>query len=140
MLSVTTRPPFCIVRLSGSAPRLPMSCALFRYPDMISFLRSPRFGKAVGTTPASFPRVRSEGTGRVTARPRDPLSGAGAKRHGGGASRRRFAWRSGDAEAGMRLVQTAWPEGTGAGSVCMRINLLFCWFRFSFVSYDNIDG
>jgi hypothetical protein len=40
----------------------------------------------------------------------------------------------------MGLVQTAWPEGTGAGSVCLRINFLFCCSRFSFVSYDNIDG
>ena len=40
----------------------------------------------------------------------------------------------------MGLVQTAWPEGTGAGSVFIRINFLFCGFRFSFVSCDNIDG
>jgi hypothetical protein len=107
-----------------------MSCALFRYPDMISFPSFTPFGKAVGTAPASFPRVRSEGTGRVAARPRAPLSGAGAKRHGGGASQRRFARRSGDAEAEMGLVQTASPEGTGAGSVSMRINFLFCCSRY----------
>jgi hypothetical protein len=33
--------------------------------------------------------------------------------------------RSGDADAGTGLVQTAWPEGTDAGSVCVRIILLF---------------
>src|ERR1051326_7226388 len=75
---------------------------------MVSFLRSPRFGKAAGTTPASFPRVRSEGTGRVPARPRAPLSGAGAKRHGGGASRRRFA-----CEAGRRKREWGWVRPRG---------------------------
>jgi hypothetical protein len=40
----------------------------------------------------------------------------------------------------MGLVQTAWPEGAGAGSVCMRINFLPGCSWSTFVSYENFVG
>jgi len=35
MLSVTTRPPFCMIRTSGSLPRLPISCARLARHDLV---------------------------------------------------------------------------------------------------------
>src|SRR5271166_5600656 len=35
MLSVTTRPPFCMMRTSGSLPRLPISCTRLARHDLV---------------------------------------------------------------------------------------------------------